>query len=188
MTQGDGIFAGLAHGERGLRLVGELGFLSDDEIVTHEGGGGEKVDVERLLAVVGIDEVAILGVVLHAGADAAPHTLVGQGVDAVAHGAQGGEVDVAAGLGVLCREDVVPHGLLVEIDVLGIAGAIGQHLRELQHVVGITRLGAVGLVDVAIAVGSGQEVLVDGVAADADGAISGHVLPEVLGGGEVLGG
>ena len=31
-------------------------------------------------------------------------------------------------------------------------------------------------------------MLVDGVAADADGAISGHVLPEVLGGGEVLSG
>ena len=126
--------------------------------------------------------------VLHASAHAAPHAFVGHRVDAIALRTQGGEIDIATSLGVLGREDVVPHGLLVEIGILGIAGAVEQHLRELQHVVGVARLRTIGLVDIAIAVGSGEEVLVHRVATDADGAVGGHILPEVLGSGDIIGG
>ena len=96
-------------------------------------------------------------------------------------GTQGGEVDVAACGGVLRREDVVPHGLLVEVGILGIGRAVAEHLAELQHVVGVARLGTVELVDVAVAVGDAEEVLAHAVAADADGAVLCYVSPEVLG-------
>ena len=81
---------------------------------------------------------------------------------------------------------MVPRGLLVEVGILGITGTVGQHLAELQHVVRVARLGAVELVDVAVAVALRQEVLANRVAADADGAVLGHVGPEVLGGPQVL--
>ena len=83
---------------------------------------------------------------------------------------------------------MVPHRLLVEVGIASIARAVEHHLRELQHVVRVARLGAVQLVDVSVGILSGQEVLVDRVAADADGAVRGHVLPEVLGRLEVVGG
>ena len=76
VTDGHGVVAGLADGEGRRLLVGEGGLLGDDEVVTHEKGGGEEVDVEGLVGVVGVDEVTVLGVVLHARAHAAPHALV----------------------------------------------------------------------------------------------------------------
>ena len=125
--------------------------------------------------------------VLHTGSHAAPHALVGQRIDTVTLWTQGSEVDVAARLRVLSGEDVVPHGLFVEVGILGgglhigHSRAVEEHLRKLQHVVGIARLRAVGLVDVTVAVGTCQKVLVDGVAANADSAVLRHVLPEVFG-------
>ena len=75
---------------------------------------------------------------------------------------------------------MVPHCLLVEIHILGIGRAVAQHLRELQHVVGVARLRTVQLINIAIGIGLGQEVLVHGVTTDAHGAVPCHVRPEVL--------
>ena len=91
-----------------------------------------------------------------------------------------GEIDIAAGLGVLCGEDMVPHRVLIEVGITGICGAVEEHLRHLEHVVGIARLGTVELVDVTVGIGLGKEVLIDTVAADADGAVGGHVGEEIL--------
>ena len=143
MTDGNGVVAGLANSQRGGLVVGEVGFLGDDEIVTYKLRGREEVHVEGFLTVVAVDVVSILGMVLHTRTHTAPHALVHRRIDAVALWAQGGEVDVAARLRILGREDVVPHGLLIEVDILGIACAVGQHLGELQHVVGVTRLRTV---------------------------------------------
>ncbi len=170
-----------ADGDLSDAAVGECGLLGDDKGVRFKTGRDEEVDEEGGGTVMGIDEVTILRVVFHAGAHAAPHALVGLRVDAVALGAQCGEIDVAACRGVLRGEDVIPHRALVEVSVLRIARAVGQHFRKLQHVVGVTAFRSVQMVDVSVAVGHRQEVLAHRVAADADGAVHGHVLPEVLG-------
>ena len=86
----------------------------------------------------GVDEVTILRVVLHTRAHAAPHALIGLRVDAIALWTQGGEIDIATRLRILCREDMVPHGLLEEVHILRIAGAVEEHLGELHHVIGVT--------------------------------------------------
>ncbi len=91
--------------------------------------------------------------VLHTCAHTAPHALIDLRVDAVALGAQRGEIDVAASGGVLCGEDMVPHGILVEVHILGIASTVGEHLGQFQHIVGVARLWAVELVDITVAVG-----------------------------------
>ena len=131
MAQGYGIAAGLAHGEHRARLIGEPRLLGDDKVATLELGGDEEVDIEGLAAIVGIDEMAILGVVLHAGAHAAPHALVGLGVDAIALRTKGGEIDIATGTGILRGEDMVPQGVLVEVDIAGIGRTVEKHLGEL---------------------------------------------------------
>ena len=59
MTYGEGIFACLPHRKLAMHLVWEVGFLRDDEIVTHEAGGGEEVHEECLGTIVGIDEMAV---------------------------------------------------------------------------------------------------------------------------------
>ena len=77
MADGNAVVTGFADGELRLLAVRELRLLSDDKIVTLQLRGREEVHVEGLLAVVGIDEVSVLGVVLHACAHAAPHAGVG---------------------------------------------------------------------------------------------------------------
>ena len=76
---------------------------------------------------------------------------------------------------------MVPHSLLVKVRILGIARAVGHHLREFQHVIGIARLGPIQMVNIPVAVLLGQEVLSHGIATDTDGAVLSHILPEVFG-------
>ena len=76
--------------------------------------------------------------------------------------------------------------MFVEVGIAGIVCTGAEHLAELQHVVGVAALWAVDNVDVAIGIGLGQEVFADAVAADADGAVLGHVPPEVLGSTQVV--
>ncbi len=131
--------------------------------------------------------MAIFRVIFHARTDAAPHAFVDGGVDAVALGTKGGEIDVAARLGVLGGEDVVPGGVFIEIGILRLVRLVEKHLGELQHVVGVARLGTIEVVDVVLCIGGGEEVLAHAVSADADGAVLRHVLPEVVG-GSLIGG
>ena len=130
--------------------------------------------------------MTIFRVVLHARTHTAPHRLVHGGVDAVGLRAQRSEVDVAASERVLCGKDVVPHRVLVEVGIAGIVGAGGEQLAEFQHVVGVTALRTVGHVDISLCIGLRQEVFADAVAADANRAVLGHVLPEVLGSTQIV--
>ena len=88
VAHGKGVFATLGDGEGGGGSVGrgdgrcggvdagEEGLLADAEGGVAELTGCEEVDVECIVAVVGVDEVSVFGVVLHAGAHTAPHALV----------------------------------------------------------------------------------------------------------------
>ena len=187
-ANGDGVFAALGDGEGALRLVGELGLLTDAELLAVEFAGREEVHVERVVGgAMCIDEVTVFRVVLHACADAAPHALVHLRIDAVGEGAQRGEIDVAARLGVLGGHDVVPHRRLVEVGVLRIVRVVEEVFRELQHVVRVARLRTLHIINVQVAVLMALEMLADGVAADADGAVLCHIVPEVQHGVAIVG-
>ena len=75
---------------------------------------------------------------------------------------------------------MVPHGILIEISILCVGSTVGEHLRELQHVVRVARLRTIELVYVAIRVGYREKMLVDRVSAYADSTVLSHILPEVL--------
>ena len=172
---------------RHLRVdVGEASLLAQSEVFVAEFAGSEEVHVQYIIAVVGIDEVTIFRVVLHARSHTAPHRLVHGGVDAVGLRAQRGEIDVAARERVLCGEDVVPHRVLIEVGIAGIVGAGGEQLAEFQHVIGVAALRTVGHVDIALSIRLRQEVLADAVATDADRTVLGHVLPKVLGSTQIV--
>ena len=129
----------------------------------------------------GVDEVAVLGMILHTRSHAAPHALVHLRIDAIALRAQSGEIHVATRSRILRREDVVPHGSLVEIGIAGIVCLIKEILRKLQHVVGIAALRTVEVADILLRLGCWQEVLAHAVATDADGAVLCHICPEIMG-------
>ena len=84
-----------------------------------------------------VDEVPVLGVVLHTRADATPHRLVHGGVDAITLRTQGGEIDVTACVRVACGEDVIVHRALVEVGVAGIMCVVEEGLGEFQHIVAV---------------------------------------------------
>ena len=127
-----------------------------------------------------VDEVPIFGMVLHTRTHTAPHTLVHLRVDAVSLWAQRGEIDVSARLRVLRRQDMIPHRILIEVGIHGIVCAVAEHLRQFQHVVRVTALRSVKLVDVSVGIAHRQEVLVHAVSSDAHRSVSSHILPEVL--------
>ena len=141
---------------------------------------GEEIDIEHRVCVMGVDKLSVFAVVLHTRADAAPHAFVYLRIDAVSLWAQRGEIDITTRLRVLCGEDMVERGILIEVGVAGIVGAVGEYFREFQHVVGVAALRSVGSVDIAVAVGFGEEVLFNAVAADACRAVICHIGPEVL--------
>ena len=124
--------------------------------------------------------MSVLGVVLHTSAYAAPHGLVDGRVDAVALWTQGGEIDVTACGGALCGKNMIPSCVLVEVGIAGIVCAVGHHLREFQHIVGIARLGAVEVVDILCRVSGSKEMFVHRVSTDADSAVLCYVCPEIL--------
>ena len=128
-----------------------------------------------------IDEVSVLLMVLHTRTHAAPHVLVGYAVDAVRLRPERSEIDIAAGAGVLGGEDVVVHARLVEVCILAVMEGVEEILRELEHVVRVAALGAVQPFDVAVTIVLTQEMLLDGVATYAHGAVPGYVRPEVDG-------
>ena len=76
---------------------------------------------------------------------------------------------------------MVERSILIEVGVACVVRAVSEHFRKFQHVVGVAALGSVSYVDIAVAVGFGQEVLLDAVTSDACGTVVGYVGPEVLG-------
>ena len=140
-------------------------------------GGDEQIDVERLVAVMEVDAVAVLRVVLDARAGAAPEGVVEAVVDLARPGAQRHVVAHHAALGILRREDVVVEGPLVVVGVLGARVPAEEVPRQLEHVVGVAGLGRVR----AERLGElllGREHLAVAVAADDVGPLLDHGVPE----------
>ena len=127
-----------------------------------------------------IDELAVLRVVLHACTHTAPHGLVRRRVVAIVTRTGRCEVDVAAVLGMLRREDVVERGQLKIVGIAGLRVAAVQRLRQLQHIVGVASLWAVDVVDEVHAGFLAGEMLTTAVAAESQRALASHHVPEEL--------
>ena len=95
----------------------------------------------------GIDKLSVLTVILHSCSHTAPHGLVGSRVVTVMARTGGGEVHIAAMLRMLRREDVVERSQLVVVGIACLWIPAVQILREFQHVIGVTGLRTVDVVD-----------------------------------------
>ena len=137
---GDGDAAALAVGEGSLltecdALLLPVQFRADEEV--HVKG----------IAHMGVDELSVLAVILHACAHAAPHGLVRRRVVAVVTRTGGGEVHISSMLRMLRGEDVVEGCQLVIVGIAGLRITAMHVLRQLQHIVGVAGLRSVNVVD-----------------------------------------
>ena len=132
-----------------------------------------------------IDAVAVLDMVFHAGADAAPERF---GRAAVGLEVSGFERDVVghhAALRVLRGQNMVVQGTLI---IVGI-GWGGRPLEEvpgqLQHIIGVAGLRRAGA-EVGTELAGCIEMLAVGVCPDHVGTGVNHAVPEKFGGGAVF--
>ena len=135
MTKSESELARLCHCKTCLLLKRKVCFLTHTEVFAVKNACCEEIDIKSLIAVVSIDEVAVLAMVLHTGTNTAPHALVHLRIDAIRLRTESREVDITSCLRVLSGKDVVPHSLLVEVDVLGIVRIVEHEFGEFEHIV-----------------------------------------------------
>ena len=104
--------------------------------------------------------------IFHSRSYAAPHGHVGSGVVAIVTRTGRCEVDITAMLRMLGRENVIEHCNLVEVAVGSVGICSVEKFGELQHIVGVARLGAVDVVHVVDAGFLGGEVFASAVSAE----------------------
>ena len=95
----------------------------------------------------GIDKLSVFTVVLHTCSHATPHGFVGSRVVTVMTRTGWGEIHIAAMLGMLRREDVVKGSQFVEVGIACLWVTAVHILCQLQHIVGVTGLRTVDVVD-----------------------------------------
>ena len=174
----DGDLAGLAVGESCFllqrdALLPPVQFRGDEEV--HKEG----------ISLLGIDELSILAVVLHTCSHTTPHGLVGSRVVAIVTRTGRGEVDIAAMLRVLGREDMVEHRQLVIVGKTSLRVTTMQFLSQFQHVVRVTALWAVDVVNEVLAGLLAGEVLTTTVTTKGQRTLTSDDIPEV-GAGSVI--
>ena len=128
-----------------------------------------------------IDAVAVLDMVFHAGADAAPERFGRAAVRLEVAGLERDIIGHHALLRVLRGEDVVVQGAFVKVGIFGRRRPLEEMPRQLQHVVGVAgfrRARAKMLAERARRV----EMLAVRVAADGVSARVDDAVPEVCGG------
>ena len=95
----------------------------------------------------GIDELTVLTVVLHACAYTAPHCLVGCRVVAIVTRTGRREVHVSAVSGMLRREYMVEGSQFVVVGIAGLRVATVHVFGKFQHIVGVARLRTINVID-----------------------------------------
>ena len=95
--------------------------------------------------------LVVFAMVLHAGADATPHCLIGSRVHSIMSGPRRSKVDVAAVLRMLRRQDVIVERPFIVINIVRRGIRPEEILGQLQHVIGIARLGTFGVVHKIVA-------------------------------------
>src|SRR5574344_1380249 len=104
--------------------IRESGLLTNHHlsILPIQLGSHEEIHVQCIILrlhalIVRPDKLSILSVVFHSSSHAAPHRLIRGGIVAVMARTGGSEIDIAAMLRMLGREDMVEHRSLVEVAV-----------------------------------------------------------------------
>ena len=113
---------------------------------------------------------------------AAPEACLRLRVYAVVARAHRREVDEAAVVVVLRRENVVEDGSFAIVHVGGVAAALVEHAGEAEHVVGVASLGTLLAFEHAREIVGRMEMLAYAVAAYRNRPFRCHVLPEEVGG------
>ena len=143
--------------------------------------GNEQID-EECIILVGIDELSVLAVILHACAHAAPHRLVRCRVVAVVARTGRGKVYVPPVHGVLAGENVVEGSQFVVVCIACLGVAAVQVFCQLEHVVGVAGLRTVDVVDEVHAGLLAGEVLAPAVATKGQRPFTSDDVPEETGG------
>ena len=99
----------------------------------------------------------------------------------------GCEIDIAAVLGMLGREDVVEHGALVEVCILSLRRHPEEVFRQLEHIVGVAGLRTVVVIDKIYAGCRAGEMLAAAVASECQRTVVRHRPPEVAAGLGIVG-
>ena len=184
-AQRQGIRRGRRENQGAGSLVGETGFLPQRHAALAPVQLRRHEEIHRQRRrVVRVDELAVAGVVFHAGAGAAPERVEVRAVGAGKVRAQRRVIDKRARAHQrrLRGEDVIEEGVLVVIHVGGIRLLAVKRLGELEHVVGVAGLRTAVVGDQLAHVLRVGEMLVDAVAAVDPGAVFHDGLPEERGG------
>ena len=170
----------LAAGEaqRGEVSIGEGGLLLHTDIAPFEGRGNKEVDYQFVFAPMGINHLAVAGVVLHSGAHTAPETCLRLRIYTVMAGTHGREVHETSLYRIYGGKDMVVHGTLVKIDIGSLGAALVEEFRQTQHIVGVAGLGTLFAGEHARKVVGRVEMLPDAVASDAHGPVVHDCRPE----------
>lgn len=86
----------------------------------------------------GVDELSVLAMVFHTGADTTPHCFIRSGVVAIVAGTGRREIDVASMFWVLGGEYVVECGKLVVVGIPRFRITTVEVFCKFQHIVGVT--------------------------------------------------
>jgi len=164
------------------RHFGELRVLTYGNalVLPAQFAGDEQVHPERLV-VVEVDRVGVLGVILQAGAGAAPERVTRRVEVLPMPRRQRDEVHHHPGARVLRRQDRVDQVPLVVVDMLGARLPGEQVTRQPEHVVGATSLLRVRIELIGQMIRVAAPVLVDGGSAGAVGPAVDDAAPEELG-------
>ena len=146
--------SGQRHRERRAVAVGEARLHREAGVAECElrGGGDEEIDPGRVRGLV-VDAVAVEGVTLHPGADAAGEVALHVLVFLLHPAAHRDHVRRATILGVHRREDVIEERALVEVGVERVGTEPEEPTRELEHVVVVARLARAAVHAIAQLVG-----------------------------------
>ena len=154
-------------------------------------GSHEEIHVQCIILrlhtlIVRPDKLSILSMVFHTCSHAAPHCLIRGRIVAVMARTGGSEIDIAAMLRMLGREDMVEHRSLVKVAIHAIVLHSVQILSKLQHIIRIARLRSINVVDIVYASFLSREVLTPTVTAQSQRTLTCHNFPEILAGIVVL--
>ena len=97
-----------------------------------------------------------------------------------------GEIHIASMFWVLGRENVIEHRRLIEIAIHTLMVDTVQILGQLQHIIGITSLWSVDIVDIVYASFLSWEMLTTAVSTQSERTLASHYFPEILTGIMIL--
>ena len=126
----------------------------------------------------GVDELSVLAMVLHTGADTTPHCFIRSGVVAIVAGTGRREIDVASMFRVLGGEYVVECGKLVVVGIPRFRITTVEVFCKFQHIVGVAALRTVNVVDEIHTSILGREMLTTAVPAKCKAALARYDIPE----------